>query len=92
VVSTANDVNSNASNIRMIEQMGISPDPRTKRRPTLKGAAQAVVFCLRLKKASQTWAEQKRAQDLLIQKVESMRATRAGGYVGGLKRQPISRG
>lgn len=75
---------SNASNIRMIEEMGISPDPKMKRKPTLKVAAQAVIFCLRIKKASEGWAEHRRTQDVLLQKME---ATRARG--NGIKRLEI---
>jgi hypothetical protein len=59
----------------MIEEMGISPS-RTERntRPTLKSAAQAIIFCLRAKKASAAWADQKRVQESLTRKMEAMKA------------------
>jgi hypothetical protein len=77
---------SNATNIRMIEEMGISPG-RTFRnkRPTLKTVAQAVVFCLRAKKASAMWADSRRVQDALIRKMEAVKAVRARG------RKPVLR-
>jgi Pericentrin-AKAP-450 domain of centrosomal targeting protein len=72
-MTLANEI-SNTSNIRMIEEMGISPDPKVRRKPSLKAAAQAIVFCSRLRKASQAWAEQRKMQDALVQKMESIRA------------------
>jgi hypothetical protein len=65
----------------MIEEMGISPDPRIKKKPSLRAAAQAVIFCLRTKKASQAWAEQRKMQEMLVQKMESTRA-RGGKRMG----------
>jgi hypothetical protein len=68
---------SNANNIRMIEEMGISPDREIRnRRPSLKTAAQAVIFCLRAKKASAIWADSRRVQDALVRKMETMRGRR----------------
>jgi hypothetical protein len=61
----------------MIEEMGISPDRTFRnRRPSLKTVGQAVIFCLRAKKASAVWADSKRVQEALVRKMEAVRGRR----------------
>jgi hypothetical protein len=61
----------------MIEEMGITParDQRA-RRPSLKSAALAVVFCLRARRARDDWAENRAAQQQLARKMEAARGRR----------------
>ena len=61
----------------MIEEMGITPDPKTKKKPSLKAAALSIIFCLRTKKASKRWEESNKLQKALVRKMESMRGKKA---------------
>jgi hypothetical protein len=66
----------------MIEEMGITPAPAARgRRPTLKSAALAVVFCLRAWRAREGWVEKREMQMVLARKMEAARGRRK--RVGG---------
>lgn len=65
----------------MIERMGITPDPKTKKKPTLRVAAMSVIFCLRTQKASKRWEESNKLQKALVKKMELMRGKRVTSTV-----------
>ena len=65
---------SNVANLRLIEEMGISPDRTFRhRKPTLKIVAHMVRFCVRTKRASEGWKEKRLIQESLVRKVDAMR-------------------
>jgi len=56
----------------MIEEMGITPDPTARTgRPTFKGTAKAVLFCVRAKRSAAAWAESKKMQEAVARKMEA---------------------
>jgi hypothetical protein len=68
----------------MIEEMGITPDRDARaRRPSLKSAALAVVFCLRARRAREGWVENRQAQLQLVRKMEAARGRRKRASVPG---------
>jgi hypothetical protein len=68
---------SNISNLRMIEEMGITPDRSIRvQKPSLRVVGKLVLFCIRAKKASEAWRENKKLHDSLVKKVETMRGRR----------------
>ncbi len=68
----------------MIEEMGITPDRDARaRRPSLKSAALAVVFCLRARRARDAWVENRQLQMALAKKMEVARSRRKRSSVAG---------
>lgn len=68
---------SNKEDLNLISQMGITPDVTVhERRPSLKSAALAVVAAIRMQKLAEAWAVNRKVQEQLKMKLESMR--RAG--------------
>jgi len=64
--------------------MGITPDVTVhERRPSLKSAALAVVAAIRMQRLAEAWAVNRKVQEQLKMKLESMR--RAGKGRGGLR-------
>lgn len=69
-----NTVYSNKEDLKLIEEIGITPDiSYHKRRPGLKAAGLAVIALLRMKKMSDDWAVQRKVHAQLVGKLEAMR-------------------
>jgi hypothetical protein len=65
---------SNKEDLRLIEEMGITPDISYRsRKHSLKTIGLAVMAAVRMQKLSEQWAGQKRVHAQLVQKVEAMR-------------------
>lgn len=67
-------MNSNKADLKLLEDMGITPDHsvREKKR-SLKTVGWAVVACLRMKNMQEAWAGNQRLQESLVRKLEAMR-------------------
>lgn len=65
---------SNKADLKMLEEMGITPDMTIReRRPSLKAAGQAVIAAIRMKKMQRAWAGNKKLHESLLKKLEAMR-------------------
>ena len=63
---------SNKEDLRMLEDMGISPDRTVReKKPTLKTVGTAVVAMLRMQKMAAAWSENKKVHESLLKKLES---------------------
>jgi hypothetical protein len=70
-------LHSNLSNLKMIEEMGITPDRSVRvHKPSLRVVGKLVLFCVRARKASEVWGENKKLHESLVKKVETMRGRR----------------
>jgi hypothetical protein len=81
----SNTINSNKEDLKLIEEMGITPDvTHHARRPTLKSVGLAVIAVNRMRKFSEGWAAHRKVHVQLVQKLESMR--RQGRRIQGQER------
>jgi len=72
----------NKADLRLIEEMGISPDRSFReraRKPSMRIVALAAVFCERAKRAAQEWKEKRGVQDALVRKWEGMKTKKVVG-------------
>lgn len=75
---------SNKEDLNLISQMGIIPDVTVhERRRSLKSAALAVRAVIKMQKLAEAWAVNRKVQEQLMMKLESMR--RAGKSRGALR-------
>ena len=67
-------INSNRADLKLLEEMGITPDVSFReRRHSLKTVGLMVVGVVRMKRMQETWAGSKRVQESLVKKLEGMR-------------------
>ena len=65
---------SNQQDLRLIEEMGITPDLRIReRKPSLRTAALAVMAILRMRRLQREWAGAAKVHESLVKKLEQMR-------------------
>jgi hypothetical protein len=65
---------SNHADLRMIEEMGISPDRSIReRRPRLRSVIWLVIASVRMKKMQREWAVSKKLHASLVKTVEQVR-------------------
>jgi hypothetical protein len=77
-----NIINSNKEDLKLIEEMGITPDvTHHARKPTLKSVGLAIIAVNRMKKFSEGWAAHRKVHVQLVQKLESMRRQGRRGQV-----------
>jgi len=73
-------MHSNKEDLRMLEDMGISPDRTVReKKPTLKTVGTAVVAMLRMQKMAAAWSENKKIHESLLKKLESMKRSQGQG-------------
>nr|POE99332.1 hypothetical protein CFP56_52725 [Quercus suber] len=66
--------NSNQVDLRLLEEMGITPDITIReKRHSLKTVGLMVVACVRVQKMQQAWAGNKKLHESLMKKLEGMR-------------------
>jgi hypothetical protein len=76
--------NSNAADLRLLEDIGITPDATIReKRPTLRTVGFAVIASLRMQKMREAWAGNKKLQDALIKKFEAMKRGKGRSSIGG---------
>ena len=78
-------VNSNKEDLKLIEEMGITPDVSYHvHKPSLKTAALAVIAAQRMQRLSKDWAGNRKVHAELVRKLEGMRRTgrRSKGAAG----------
>ncbi|KAI9738177.1 MAG: hypothetical protein M1834_008675 [Cirrosporium novae-zelandiae] len=64
----------NAADLRILEEMGITPDRRTReRRPSLRAVGMMVIATVRIRKLQSNWAANKKVHALLSKKAEQVR-------------------
>lgn len=82
----ANDqLNSNAADLRLLEDIGITPDATIReKKPSLRTVGFAVIASLRMQKMREAWAGNKKVQEALVRKFEGMRRGK-GKTLGGAK-------
>lgn len=74
----ANKRYSNQADLRLLEDIGITPDQTFREsRPSLRAAVLAVMAVRRMQKLSEDWASKKRSQAALMSKLEGMKKTKA---------------
>lgn len=85
-VQFANDQpNSNAADLRLLEDIGITPDATIReKKPSLRTVGFAVIASLRMQKMREAWAGNKKVQEALVRKFEGMRRGK-GKTLGGAK-------
>lgn len=67
-------MNSNKADLKMLEEMGITPDLTIRqRKPTLKSVGLMVIATVRMQKMQQAWAGNKKLHEALMKKLEGMR-------------------
>ena len=67
-------LNSNTVDLRLLEEMGVTPDRKTReKRPRFKAVGVMVLAGVRMQRLQKAWAGQKKIQASLVRKVESMR-------------------
>ncbi|PNS21382.1 Spindle pole body protein pcp1 [Sphaceloma murrayae] len=68
----------NKADLKMLEEMGITPDLTVReRRPSLKAAGQAIIATIRMRKMQQAWAGNKKLHESLLKKLETMQSRTA---------------
>ncbi|QIX00600.1 hypothetical protein AMS68_006117 [Peltaster fructicola] len=68
----------NQADLRLLEEMGITPDQTFRqRKPSLRTLGLTVLATIRMQKMSAAWAENKRTQETLVKKLESMKKAKA---------------
>ena len=73
---------SNQANLRILEDIGVTPDQSFHdRRPTLKTAALAVRAVIRMKRMQQDWAANEKVHEALIKKLQQTRRQSKRGLV-----------
>ena len=65
----------------MLEEMGVTPDRKTReKKPTLKAVALMVVASVRMQRLRREWAMQRKLQAALVKKAEQVkRSSRKSG-------------
>lgn len=67
-------MNSNTVDLRLLEEMGVTPDRKVReKRPRLRAVGVMVLAGVRMQRLQKAWAGQKKIQASLAKKVESMR-------------------
>jgi hypothetical protein len=65
---------SNKADLKLIEEMGITPDISIReKKPSLRTVGWMVIASVRMKKQQQEWAGNKKLHDSLVKKLEQMR-------------------
>ena len=65
---------SNQADLRLIEEMGITPDVSFRRKKhSLRTVGVAVVACVRMRRLREAWAGNQKLQESLLRKLEGMR-------------------
>jgi hypothetical protein len=78
--------NSNAADLRLLEDIGITPDATIReKKPSLRTVGFAVIASLRMRKMQEAWAGNKKVQEALVRKFEGMRRGSKGKSLGGAK-------
>jgi hypothetical protein len=84
--SVADNLNSNTADLRLLEEMGVTPDQKTReKRPTLKAVGTMVLATVRMGTMRREWREKVRLHEMLVkarqeQQVKSGRkVSRRGG-------------
>lgn len=68
------NLNSNKADLRLLEEMGITPDQTVReRKPTLRTVGFAVIATIRMQKMQQAWAGNKKLHEALMKKLDGMR-------------------
>lgn len=68
---------SNKADLRLLEDMGITPGPATRqKRVSLKSVALGVIATIRMQKKSAAWAGHRRVQESLLKKLEGMKGSK----------------
>jgi len=71
---------SNQADLKLLEEMGITPDVTVReKRPSLKTAGLAVMACVRMQRMQQAWAGHQKVQESLLRKLDSMRKRQSRG-------------
>jgi hypothetical protein len=83
---TNSQPNSNAADLRLLEDIGITPDATIReKKPSLRTVGFAVIASLRMQKMREAWAGNKKVQEALVRKFEGMRRGSKGKSLGGAK-------
>ena len=71
----ANDRHSNKADLRLLEEMGITPDTTVKEKKTrsLRSVGIAVIATVRMQKMQAAWAGNKKLHESLMKKLEGLR-------------------
>jgi hypothetical protein len=78
--------NSNAADLRLLEDIGITPDATIReKKPSLRTLGFAVIASLRMQKMREAWAGNKKVQEALVRKFEGMRRGKGKSLGGGAK-------
>lgn len=67
-------MDSNTVDLRLLEEMGVTPDRKTReKQPRFRAVGVMVLAGVRMQRLQKAWAGQKKIQASLVKKVESMR-------------------
>lgn len=67
-------MDSNKADLKMLEEMGITPDRSVReRKPTLRTVGLAVIATVRMQKMQQAWMSNRKLHESLMKKLEGMK-------------------